>query len=84
MNHTWRFKDYVKILLEHGANTEVKDKYGQTVLFQALYHKDTVEVLCQNGAKIEAKTDNGLDDGRTPLIDAAVTGKKDSVEVLLR
>ena len=40
--------------------------------------------MCQNGAKIEAKTDNGLDDGRTPLIDGAVTGKKDSVEVLLR
>ncbi|KAA0153563.1 hypothetical protein FNF29_02952 [Cafeteria roenbergensis] len=74
-------KDTVELLLDRGADIEVKDRYGSTALVLAAErgHKDTVELLLDRGADIEVKDRYGS----TALMFAAECGHKDTVELLL-
>ena len=63
-------EEFVTLLLEKGANTEAKDRLGQTPLHLAASHYGSermFKLLVQNGANIEAR-DSGR---RTPLHMAA-------------
>ncbi|KAK2595214.1 hypothetical protein QQS21_007067 [Conoideocrella luteorostrata] len=71
----------VKLLLDNGANTEVRGKNDKTPLFWAAQHAryGTVKLLLDRGANIEAKNDGG----DTPLCLAARWGQRDMVKLLL-
>jgi len=78
-----------KLLLDKGANLEIRDKNGATPLLYAAGYGETavVKLLLDRGAKIE-KTDS---DGRTALIAAAcncpiidMPDTADSVRLLLK
>ena len=64
--------ELVSLLLDHGADVEMKDNDGFTPLITACDHNDThmVNLLVSRGANIEAR-DNEL---TTPLIRAAFRG----------
>ena len=71
----------VSYLLEHGAQVNLKNKYGRSALHStaAYGHKTTAAIL------MEAKADINTQDekGRTPLHDAALNGHSEMVEGLL-
>uniref|UniRef100_A0A2K5J6T0 CCDC144C-like coiled-coil domain-containing protein n=1 Tax=Colobus angolensis palliatus TaxID=336983 RepID=A0A2K5J6T0_COLAP len=70
------------ILLEHGANPNLKDIYGNTALHYAVYSESTslAEKLLSHGANIEA-----LDkDNNTPLLFAIICKKEKMVKFLLK
>jgi uncharacterized protein YraI len=73
--------DFVKSLLDSGANIESKNKVGATPLIfaSAKGHKDVVKLLVDRGANVNAKTTTGI----TPLIAAASAGDADIVKLLL-
>jgi ankyrin repeat protein len=74
-----------RLLLDHGANIEVKGNDGNTALIDAALDTKTgdtgatVRALLEAGAKIEVR--NGT--GQTPLIAAAWSGNIDCVALLL-
>ena len=57
--------EMAKILIEHGADLEVKDKYGNTPLFTAVYwyKKDPggrlIKLLVDAGADVNAENSHG-------------------------
>ena len=59
--------DTVRVLMELGADMEVKDEDGRTALFWASYegHADTVQLLLQAGANKEATNNVRGTFGRT-------------------
>ncbi|KAK5634765.1 hypothetical protein RRF57_010478 [Xylaria bambusicola] len=71
----------VRLLLDGGANAEVKDVYGWTPLLYATFsgHEAVVQLLLEKGTDIEAKNKNG----RTPLSYAAEKGYKAILQLLL-
>ncbi|KAA0147080.1 hypothetical protein FNF31_07655 [Cafeteria roenbergensis] len=73
--------DTVEVLLDRGADLEVKSWDGFTALMKAAQggHKDTVEVLLDRGADLEVKS---WDDS-TALTMAAEHGHRDTAELLL-
>ena len=78
----------IKFLLEHGADVHLKDKYGLTCLHYAvtdvpdgLIACDVLKCLLENGADINALTDNN----RTPLMLASGSaGDVNVVKFLLK
>jgi ankyrin repeat protein len=57
--------EIVKLLLEHGADPNIRDMYGETPLHDAAYwgHADVVKLLLEHGADLSAKNKYG----ETPL-----------------
>ena len=51
----------VKLLLDHGADVNVKDEDGETPLFCASNngHKEIVKLLLEHGADVNAKNNYG-------------------------
>jgi ankyrin repeat protein len=74
--------EMLKLLLEAGADTVVKDDAGSTVLMTAvgLKRNACIEALLAAGADKETKDD----DGCTPLIRAASAGHITSIALLLQ
>ncbi|KAK5659169.1 hypothetical protein OQA88_1259 [Cercophora sp. LCS_1] len=74
-------KAMVRVLLEGGADVDVKDRDGWTPLHTAAHkgREAMVGVLLEGGADIEAKGDDGL----SPLQYAAFCGHEAIVRVLL-
>ena len=68
----------VKWLLVIGTDVNMKDKVGHTPLHNAAT-KEIAELLITNGADINAK----INDGSSPLIAAAMKGRKEVVELLI-
>jgi len=71
----------VKFLLEHGANPNMKNNYGNTPLhFAATYgHPEVAELLLEHGANPNMKNNYG----NTPLYFAAMYGYPEVVKLLL-
>jgi len=71
----------VRLLLDRGANLQVRDKTQTTPLLAATYANDTatIRLLVDRGAAVNDKRDNGL----TPLMYAAQNGNLKAVEWLL-
>ncbi|KAJ8069817.1 hypothetical protein OCU04_000232 [Sclerotinia nivalis] len=72
----------VRLLLERGAEVEIRDENNRIALSLAVWNGETtiVMLLLENGADLEAR-DIG---GQTPLSLAAGNGKTDIVNLLLR
>ena len=72
----------IKVLLENGANVNVRDQNLQTPLFYAArYGKaEIAELLIQNGADVHVKN---LYHNQTPLYDASATGYLNVLQVLI-
>ncbi len=60
----------MKLLLDHGANSNAGNKRKSTPLFWALHDEAKVRLLLDHGANVNAKSI----DGRTPLYQAASMG----------
>ncbi len=73
---------WVKVLIDHGADPDARDKLGRTALFYAELSENTevFDVLADNGANVNAQ-DN---DGATPLHNAARFSRADCAAALLR
>ncbi len=71
----------VKILLEKGANSSPKDKFGLTPLLVAVIKNDpeSVKALLEKGAQVNEKDKAS----KTPLVWAAENGRLDPVKLLL-
>jgi ankyrin repeat protein len=71
----------VTMVLENGANMEVRDQSGSTPLRAAVLNVDpaVIRLLLDKGANVEAKDQNG----KTALMEAARLGRSDVTEVLL-
>ncbi|CAB0040198.1 unnamed protein product [Trichogramma brassicae] len=86
-------KDVVQLLLDHGADPNLTNKYGRTALHNACYKLDdspevaelfqTLFEICGETHRL-ALIDTRDKFGRTPLHDALAGGKKRMVAVLLR
>jgi len=73
--------DMAKLLLDHGADIEAKQREGFTPLLLAVASKlpGMVEVLASRGANMEARLANGV----TPLLLAVERGMPDMAKLLL-
>lgn len=75
----------VERLLSLGANIELKGEYGSTPLHVATYHNqgdshfDTIKVLLENGADVNAQSNQG----KTPLLHLVENAKLKTLELLL-
>lgn len=74
--------DIVRLLVEHGADINYKDKAGATILIHASMFgsKSVLEYLLQKGADVNARDS----EGKTALITAAGSGYTDNVKILLK
>ena len=72
----------MKVLLEAGADPNLKDKYGKTALIWASAaegHTEVVKVLLEAGADPNLKDEDGI----TALMGASTGGYTEVVKVLL-
>ena len=74
-------KEIVEILLENGADVNVKNRDNWTALMWASWngYKEIVEILLENGADVNVKNR----DNWTALMWASWNGYKEIVEILL-
>lgn len=74
--------DTVKLLINKGANVELRNTRQQAPLHKAVIGSSikSVKILCENGANVNAATD----EGRTPLHYAAEYGYNDIAEYLIQ
>ncbi|XP_034935603.1 myotrophin [Chelonus insularis] len=70
--------EVIRYLMEKGADANMVDKHGISVLLAAIWegHTDCVKLLLEKGASPNGKTPDG-----TPYVDAA---EKDEIKSLLR
>lgn len=76
-----RNMDVMKLLLEHGANTNIFDSNGHTCLHTAAFHDDNIEIinlLIEHGAEVNAKVEGG----KTALDLALENGNQKIAELL--
>ncbi len=75
-------KEAVEVLIDNGADVNVKDKYGSTPLHDASLgkHNEVVELLISKGADVNAKRG----DGDTPLDKATMLDINNETADLLR
>ena len=75
-------KEAVEVLIDNGADVNVKDKYGSTPLHDASLgkHNEVVELLISKGADVNAKRG----DGDTPLDKATMLDITNETADLLR
>ncbi|HWO01122.1 MAG TPA: ankyrin repeat domain-containing protein [Blastocatellia bacterium] len=66
----------VRLLLDNGANPNIKNEVGATALMWAVGEPEKARLLLEHGADVNARSD----DGRTPLLIA--TGQRDSLEIV--
>ena len=74
--------DFVKILLDTGADTNIIDKYGDSCLHAAMHGHCSTEVIqkiLDHGAHVNAVNK----DGATPLLLACSTAQTEAVKLLL-
>jgi ankyrin repeat protein len=73
--------DIARVLLDHGANSDVKDQDGRTAFRHAIdaANRQMVDLFVAKGANVNAKGQ----DNSTPLHQAAMSGRRDIVEILL-
>ena len=78
----WGYKNIVKILLDHGADVNIKDRSGWSPLPQAIARKhfDIAKILIERGADINIQDQ----DNNTPLILATMEGNIKIVNLLLK
>jgi ankyrin repeat protein len=71
----------IRILLDHGADIEAKNKFGETALMVAVKHGkiDSAKVLLEHGANPHAKNHQGC----SPFMRAALNDKKDFIALFL-
>ncbi|MDR1485491.1 MAG: ankyrin repeat domain-containing protein [Planctomycetaceae bacterium] len=68
--------DFVKFLVDRGANVTITEYYGDNILHHAAYYEPTLEIiklLVEKGADVKAKNH----DGRTPLYNFLITPQTD-------
>ena len=72
----------IEILIQHGAELNVKDNDGDTALIDAARygHSTSIEILLQHGTKLNVKNNKG----NTALICAARKGHSTSIEILIK
>ncbi|KAF3155995.1 hypothetical protein TWF569_008034 [Orbilia oligospora] len=72
----------VRLLLEHGADKNIRDYIYGTPLIRATEkkHEERVRILLENGVDLEIKDVNG----RTPLLQAVIAQHQAIVELLLK
>jgi hypothetical protein len=79
------FTQVVKVLLEHGAEVNIKDTfYAMTPVMRAAYkdHVDIVKILLARGASADSVLMMGADDGKLELVKAALDSGKVKKESL--
>jgi len=75
-------KDIFELLIQHGANVNVKDKWGFTPLSYAIFRDDYLyfmNIMIANGADVNTKDL----EGETYLHSAATAGRTEAVKLLL-
>lgn len=77
----WGREEVVELLIQHGANVNIKDSDGVTPLVIATRNKfyTVLEVLLRNGANMNLWDDNG----KTALDAAIGNGNREIVKMLL-
>ncbi|KAF3287442.1 hypothetical protein TWF970_007167 [Orbilia oligospora] len=72
----------VRLLLEHGADKNIKDYMDRTTLFLAIEkeHEEIARILLENRVDLETKDVKG----RTPLLQAVIAQHQPIVELLLK
>ena len=79
------FTQVVKVLLEHGAEVNIKDTfYGMTPVMRAAYkdHVDVVKMLLARGASADSVLMSGAEYGKLDLVKAALDSGKVKKESL--
>ncbi|EST54027.1 ankyrin [Brevibacillus panacihumi W25] len=74
--------DVIRLLLEHGAKTDIFDSNGHTCLHTAAFHDDNealIELLLVHGAQLNARQE-----GKESPLDLAIAQGNARVEALLR
>lgn len=79
--HSAEFQQVAKVLIDQGADLEIRDANGMTPLMAAVKHGDAeiIKTLLQAGANKEAENSEGY----TPLMLGILYGKMASVHTLL-
>ena len=74
------YRDLAELLLDHKADADAKDNYGQTPLHGAAAagHNGMVQLLLANQAESNARNNNG----HTPLYLAELHAREHTVELL--
>ncbi len=77
--------DCIMVMIQQGANVELRDKYGRTPLFLAVAcgQAEVTTCLIRHGADVDSIATGGLDTGRTALHAAASGGFVEIVQILL-
>lgn len=76
--------DLVKIFLDHGAMTNLKDNIGRNSLFYMLKKQNDVREMCSELIKRGINVNDGDFNGYTPLMESVNKNKGDIVEILLQ
>lgn len=79
----WKDDELVEFLLAKGANPNARDQTGSTALHLAAYISSDVKfarLLVKNGATVDARSD----DGRTPLMQAALWKRNSTARFLIQ
>ncbi len=77
----WTDPAMLEILLSHGANPEMTDEDGDTLLMGAGGNLAQVKVLIAHGEKVDARN---AENGRTALIGASERGSVDVIRFLIQ
>lgn len=74
-------RDIVQLLLDHGADVNLKNEIGHTALYEAAEtgRTEAVQILLEMGARVDLQSRDGL----TPLHVAAQAGNTAMVQILL-
>ena len=73
--------DIISVLIERGANINLKNNYGNTPIFRAVRNDNIniINLLLSNGADLQITNE----DGNTPLYTAVCFSKNETVSLLL-